>query len=160
MANRKYARDPMLYIQQPGSKNPRASMQYSYRTKKVPSSQSLEGGSIRSRNFINEERELHEREEKLKGEQEESEGEDFSPAEENKRISFNERTLEEKISYFTDAPTYAPKKRCEIKTDNKTYRGIITDRDEEHVFVRVGNRSKAMKIMINEITSIRLLGFS
>lgn len=158
MKNKKYARDPMLYIQQPGNNNPKASMQYSYRTKKISSSKSLEG-SVKSRSFIEEERE-HREKESLEEEQLDTSHEDTLAGEENKRKKFNERTLEEKISYFTDVPKYAPKKKCEIKTEKKTYRGIIIERDESHIFLRVGNRSRAVKIMIDEIKNIRLLGFS
>ncbi len=162
MVKRKYARNPMLYIQQPDNKSPKASMQHSYRTKKVSTSKSLEGGSVRSRSFFDEEREAREYEESIVFEEELNEDDDpqVHSEDKNARKKFNDRTLEEKIKYFTDAPSYAPKKKCEVKTENKIYRGIIMDRDEEHVFIRLANRSRAVKIMINEIKNIKLLGFS
>ncbi|MFA1818926.1 CotO family spore coat protein [Virgibacillus oceani] len=160
MAKKKYARDPMLYIQQPDNKHPRASMQYSYRTKKN-SFASENGIYSRSRSFFDEEREARQNEENVELEEDESDEEkEDNPAEENKRKQFNERTLEEKIKYFADTPDYVPRKKCEIKTEHKTYRGIIAEKDEEHVFIRVGNRARTVKIAINEIKNIKLLGFS
>jgi|SRR5690625_2874149 len=163
MTKRKYAKDPMLYIQQPDNKQPRASMQHSYRTRKVTTS--IEGGGYsRSRSFFDEEREARQNEENLELAEEEEvfEEEEESTVqlkEEDNRKKFNDRTLEEKINYFANSPEYAPKKKCEIKTENKIYRGIITERDEEHVYIRVGNRARAVKITINEIKNIKLLGF-
>lgn len=153
MSNRKYARNPMLYIEQPDNKNPRATMQHDYRTKKISS-------GIKNRNFLDEEREARQKEESVEFEEEEPEEKQEIVLPEESRKKFNDRTLEEKINYFAEAPEYAPKRKCEIKTEKKTYRGIITERDDEHVYIRVGNRARAMKIMIHEIKNIRLLGFS
>jgi|SRR5690625_1244913 len=163
MVKRKYARNPMLYIEQPDNKSPKASMQHSYRTKKISTSKSLEGGSVRSRSFFAEEREAVQNQENIEllgEESDENHDPEIHSDDENSRKKFNDRTLEEKIKYFTDAPSYAPKKKCEVKIENKTYRGIITDRDEEHVFIRVANRSRPVRIIINDIKNIRLLGFS
>src|SRR5690625_3938936 len=106
MAKRKYARDPMLYIQQPDNKIPKASMQHSYRTKKISSGSSGTGQS-RSRSFIDEEREarLNAKNEEFKEEFSTEDDEQVRhPEEENKRKKFNERRQEEKINYFADEP--------------------------------------------------------
>ncbi|MEC5423585.1 CotO family spore coat protein [Virgibacillus sp. C22-A2] len=72
---------------------------------------------------------------------------------------FKDMTLEEKITYFVSTSDYAPKMKCIVKTDKKTYRGIITGTKDNDVTMRVGNRSSNMLIPIADIIEIKLLGF-
>lgn len=75
----------------------------------------------------------------------------------NEPVKFKDRSIEEKIAYFADAPEFAPKMRCEVKTDARTYRGYIADRQEETVYMRTGKRTT--NIPMTKITDIRMLGF-
>ena len=77
----------------------------------------------------------------------------------NRKKQFKEMTLEEKVLYLADSPTYAPKIKCEIKTEDKFYRGIVTDFSDGTVFMQVGKKSAATSILFETITEIRLIGF-
>lgn len=75
----------------------------------------------------------------------------------NEPIKFKDRSIEEKIAYFADAPEFAPKMRCEVKTEERTYRGYIVDRQEDTVSMRTGKRTT--NISATKIIDIRMLGF-
>ncbi|PAV29174.1 hypothetical protein CIL05_12310 [Virgibacillus profundi] len=81
------------------------------------------------------------------------------PSTHGESIKFKDMTLEEKVAYFVNKPSYTPKMRCEVKTEEKTYRGIITDYKENDVFIRVGKRSTSTQIPMDKISNIRMLGF-
>src|SRR5699024_11650770 len=75
------------------------------------------------------------------------------------RPKFKDMTIEEKVEYFVSQPRHVPKLRCQIETNERKYRGIIIDFQEDHVFIRVGKRSSSTKISLDQITNIRMLGF-
>lgn len=80
-------------------------------------------------------------------------------SEDNKleRKKFKEMTLMEKIDYFIKTPSHLPRMRCEVVTNDNKYRGIMLDKENEVIKMRVGRRTT--EVSIEDITDIRLLGF-
>lgn len=183
MGKKRFARDPLLYIQQPKVHKTEAPMQSRYMTPKrekgIVANNKLEEGVAqkpvkqtsyekhfnkpkqeafqtkqegpqpkRKKSFI-EQREQTEETEEIE------ETEDTT--ERDNPIKFKDMTIEQKVDYFVNSSSFAPKMRCEIKTEERTYRGVITDKKEEDVFIRVGKRNA--KLTMADIISIRMLGF-
>src|SRR5699024_11630472 len=48
---------------------------------------------------------------------------------------FKDMTLLEKVKYFADEPNHIPRIKCEIKTEDKSYRGYIMDIEEYTVYL-------------------------
>ncbi|MBP1969055.1 DUF4097 and DUF4098 domain-containing protein YvlB [Virgibacillus natechei] len=175
MAKKKFAKDPLLYISQPTTNATEAPMQYNYTSPKKrrnhiadqrTSEQAAQPTHRRplKRNFFKQE--LNQVEE-AESESEESNDEEVNKedeqqereVEERETRKFKDMTLKEKVYYFMNQSDYTPKMRCEIKTKERTYRGTINDFQDEEVHMRVGKRASNTKIAMEEITSIRMLGF-
>ncbi|MFD2629679.1 CotO family spore coat protein [Oceanobacillus kapialis] len=189
MAKKRFAKDPLLYIHQPKENKPKAPMQHTSYTnskkkqplateqEKVEQKQEEVPGPVRThmrrRSFLEEqalqqeEQDKHEQEKKGEGkkdfelEDEREEVIEHKETEEKKeqRPKFRDMTIEEKVAYFVDTPSYAPQMRCEIRTEGKAYRGIITGSEDNFVYIRVGNRKQSTKINLDDIKHIKLLGF-
>ncbi|WP_188455657.1 CotO family spore coat protein [Virgibacillus oceani] len=143
MAEKKLARSPLLYIHQPTVDIPEANMQYDYMTPRSASADTdTEVNEIQIEN-------------ELLDEAEDSDDEEDKKA--SKRARFKEMTIAEKIDYFINMPSSLPKMKCEVKTDERSYRGIIIEKKEEDIFMLSGRRR--VKIAVEEIEAIRLLGF-
>ncbi|WP_085992702.1 CotO family spore coat protein [Oceanobacillus senegalensis] len=161
MAKKKFANDPLLFIHQPSVSTPKAPMQDSYispkRQKKnksveQPSDTSEPAKEIPKRRYsakkvLNEEPPSEKEEKK----------EEKHDVPLNQRKQFKDMSVRERIHYFLDTSEYAPKVKCEIKTEKKSYRGFIMDFKDEMVFVQVGR--KMIEISFEDIYSVRLLGF-
>lgn len=166
MGKKNIARDPLLYIHQPVNRQPEAPMQYSYVTPKksgdtVVQPKSEAAGSTQSARPIKRGtyyKELDGNEESENEETVDESVEDGQPSM-NEDKKFKDMTIKEKVAYFADNPNYAPKVKCEVKTEDKTYRGIITDFEENIVYMRFGNRSVKTQIPLDNIKNIRMLGF-
>lgn len=149
MEKKKYARAPLLYIDQARVNNPEVEMQSQYRSKRKKKTvvnkmdEESANGAVTYSSTQNEESD-HEQE---KQEQPE------------KRKSFKEMTIEERVDYFIDSPSYAPKVRSEVVTENRKYRGVIKAREEDHVIIAIGSRTSPKRIPIEEIIDIRIIGF-
>lgn len=160
MVNKRFAKNPLLYIEQPTINTPKAPMQDHYYTpqenhqtaertkKKIVRKQTR---PLKRINFSEEEDILEEKVEEVV--QEEDTGKDSSS---NK---FKDMTLSEKINYFVDRPNHAPKIRCEIKTTDKKFQGVVLGKEDDDVLMRVGRRTSSSKIPFSEIIGIRMLGF-
>ncbi|WP_163972050.1 CotO family spore coat protein [Oceanobacillus halotolerans] len=174
MGKKKYAKDPLLYIRQPEIKTPEANMQDHYTTPKKKQEESRnkqkrQGKPIKRQGFKDnsshhqpftdgelyeeEDVDIHVDEEKESDEIEESRDEDQG----TNRKKFKEMTLTEKVDYLAQRPSYVPNLKCEVKTMERKYRGIITDYKDDHVHMRVGRRNA--EIPFDTITDIRLVGF-
>ncbi|MDX8045809.1 CotO family spore coat protein [Gracilibacillus sp. S3-1-1] len=77
--------------------------------------------------------------------------------EEKKKVM--DMTMEEKVRYFANMPFHAPRVKCQVVTDKKTYIGIIVDEDEGKVVMRVASRNQPVVIPLRRITEINLVGF-
>lgn len=177
MAKKKFAKDPLLYISQPTTNATEAPMQYNYTSPKKrrnhiadqrTSEQAAQPTHRRplKRNFFKQELNGNqveeaesESEEMSNDEYENKAGEQEQEVEEKETRKYKDMTLKEKVNYFMNQSDYTPKMRCEIKTKERTYRGIIKDFQDEEVHIRIGKRTSNTKIAMEEITSIRMLGF-
>ncbi|AXI08802.1 hypothetical protein CUC15_07670 [Oceanobacillus zhaokaii] len=174
MSNKKFANEPMLYIQQPSIKIPEAPMQHHYTTpnkRKDAINSEAVTKQTKPAAVPNKRKKYNTFQRELMGkvteelanvdeiaDQEKPNKENEQPTT-NRKKQFKEMTLEEKLLYLADSPTYAPKIKCEIKTEDKSYRGIVTDFSDGTVFMQVGKRSAATSILFESITEIRLIGF-
>lgn len=180
MGRRKIARDPLLYIHQPKVRTPKAPMQDHYRTPKKQKESEIPPEKKPQQTQRTIKRKSHGKsgEYPFKNEQpfpsKADEWDDTytkKPAdnlssqeleEESQsadRIKFKDMTIEEKVNYFINQPRHVPKLKCEVETNERKYRGIITDFQEDQVFIRVGRRTSNTEIPLNEIINIRMLGF-
>lgn len=171
MGRRKFAKDPLLYIQQPTEGTAKAPMQDHYRTPKKPTASEIppeknpqqKPRTIKRKTYGLSEG--HQVKNEQPGQHSAETADNSAPdeLEEKKstadRPKFKDMTIEEKVEYFMSRPRHVPKLRCQIETNERKYRGIITDFQENHVFIRVGKRSSSTKISLDQITNIRMLGF-
>ena len=164
MGKKRFAKDPLLYIHQPSIGTPKAPMQSNYTASGKPKhatvnettqgTQSLKQ-PIRKTAF---EKQFNKpKEENKKQVTMDEEPGDTESKTNDDSVKFKDRTLEGKVAYFTDAPELAPKMRCEVKTEDRTYRGYIVNRQEDDVYMHSGKRS--LKIPMTKIKNIRMLGF-
>ncbi|WP_112180165.1 CotO family spore coat protein [Paraliobacillus zengyii] len=72
---------------------------------------------------------------------------------------FSEMTIEEQVDYLATKPAHIPKMKCEIIAKTARYRGIITAFDDNIVQIETFKRPKFHQVDMEEIESIRLLGF-
>ena len=73
------------------------------------------------------------------------------------RKQFRDMSIRERVEYFANTSEYAPKMRCEVKTKQKTFRGVIVSFKDEEVMFQSGR--KMQQIPFEEIKAVRLLGF-
>lgn len=169
MGNR-YAKEPLLYIHQPKRKTPKAKMQSDYITpkkrkqsfaEKIENQRPKRPRPIKrgsgSGEWIQAEKEEEQRKEEVKSEHVHSENNDDLSDTKDRPEKFDELSIEEKINYLIQKSTLFPVK-CELKTDEKTYRGVLTQVEDEHVFIQANKRSPSRKVMKKSIHSIRMLG--
>ncbi|GAB4073970.1 hypothetical protein GCM10028778_14730 [Barrientosiimonas marina] len=167
---KKEARNPLLYIQQPGIKPPEATMQSHYRTPKKENQ--TESKKVKthpfSRNYFEHKQDIYEEAEEADVQRAEPSGEFLDdndqpidePAEDQARKKrFRDMDLEERINYFLVTPDHVPAMRAEVKTEDQNYRGKIVDYQDATVYMRVGRRPKLTEIPFDTVTEIRLIGF-
>lgn len=152
--NKHFAGSPLLYIQQPTTTAPIAPMQHNYYTPKhhtnLPDQiESATSGKVPKKvnrstidQDIAEESVIEETSEDLAD-----------------QIKFKDMTIKQKVNYFISRPDHAPLIRCEIKTNEKNYRGVITGFENDHVLIRVGRMSSSSEVALNDIINIRIIGF-
>ncbi|WP_404451758.1 spore coat CotO family protein [Virgibacillus necropolis] len=163
---KKFAKSPLLYIHQPEVSNPKAPMQSNYSTPKnkkeaeTPKAQKVNTRPIQ-RDYIAQKTNSGAGEDEGSStdliDSSKEEVEEQPKAQSNKK--FNNMTIQEKIDYFLSKPTHIPRMKCEVKTEEKSFRGTIQDVEEDQVLMRVGRRTSMTKIAIESIQDIRLLGF-
>lgn len=110
MENKQYAKEPLLYINQPNIGKPTVVMQHDYYTPEKED-KFLKDESGKYENHYDE-----------------------HPTE------FKDMTISEKISYLVRQPEYIPKIQCSIHTKEKLYRGIIADFENDVVYFKEGRR--------------------
>ncbi|MFC4559352.1 CotO family spore coat protein [Virgibacillus kekensis] len=160
MGEKRYARRPLLYIQQPTIRTPEAQMQHQYTTPKKSKAKS--GENVLKRPFKHSDFENDDNiEPDLANESVDNSGydEEAEDAEDQGRKKFKEMTLRERVDYFVNTPKHLPAMKCELKTEERKYRGIIVGFEDEIVLMRVGRRVTPTKIPFETVEEIRLLGF-
>jgi len=165
MSKKRYAKDPLLYIHQPNVRTPMARMQSNYRTNRrivTPHT-----GDKREEEKIKKARPqrrpgprypVEASEEELTTDSNEFVKETEQGEIKKERPKFKDMALKQKVEYFAEKPNHISKMKCEVKTYDKTYRGIITDFDGDTVFMRSGRSVKIKSIPFSQIKSIRMLG--
>ncbi|HLR74350.1 MAG TPA: CotO family spore coat protein [Virgibacillus sp.] len=161
MGERQFAKEPLLYIEQPTIQKPEAPMQQSFMTPKrvtetTNRKQSKSHSRPRRRAQYYIDQLYNSVADELDGEEQVDEK---NSREQSRQKKFNELSLQGKIEYFADTPNYAPKIKCELITAERKYRGIITDFKDDFVFIRVGRRTTNTKVPFTDIQDIRMLGF-
>lgn len=165
MGEKRFAKKPLLYIEQPTVSEPEAPMQHHYMTPindqsniQSRSTNQKQNKPVRSRRiqrkyYADTDEEIEEVEEVNEEQMNEQENKESS----SKR--FKDMNLEEKVEYFLTRSSHLPELKCEIKTNDNNYRGIITDFHDETVFIRVGRRKSSTSVLFDDIEDIQLLGF-
>ncbi|WP_174612818.1 CotO family spore coat protein [Virgibacillus ihumii] len=178
MGQKKYAKSPLLYIHQPTIRTPEAPMQHNYRTPKKgeDSTAASSNDGIGAADAVPRKkapaRRLQKRDNFSKPAEEkinedstvatDDSNEKMDPTEDkggDDRKKFKDMTVRERLDYFLNTPKHVPTMRCEIKTEERKYRGRIVDFQEERVYMQVGRRKSATKIPFDEILEIGLIGF-
>ncbi|WP_117170904.1 CotO family spore coat protein [Paraliobacillus sediminis] len=91
---------------------------------------------------------------------EEEEETQFQSKEFPTKKPFSEMTIEEQVDYLATKPSpHIPKMKCEVIAQTGRYRGIITAFDANVVQIETFKRPKFHQVDLEEIESIRLLGF-
>ncbi|RLL45076.1 hypothetical protein D8M04_09410 [Oceanobacillus piezotolerans] len=174
MKEKRYAKGPVLFINQPSIAPPRALMQDHYVTPRKSKEASINDNKstvqrVRPKQNMMKQRIMDKVNTEEMGETESSTSESTGPTyqkekektiiqeKQSERKQFKDLSLEEKVNYFLDTSDYAPKLKCEIKVNDKSYKGFIQDFKEGIVYMQTGRRS--VEIDFKEISQIRLLGF-
>lgn len=156
LRNDRFAKDPLLYIQQARTEKTRANMQHQYRSKKEKPQEKIQGSKeeqtsdrmvkrFRAENFYEAQDSVKEKEELEDTANKKRDGK-----------SFKNMTIDEQLIYLTDRSPYAPKLTCEIKTEKRTYRGIVLQYQDEIAKIRSGKRN--IEVPNTSIKQIRILG--
>lgn len=167
MGEDKYANNPLLYISQPDIKTPQARMQNHYvtQTTKKKNQQNRRSGNkpLKRHTFpvsarrrrLNTDRLMEER-----TPHESNADDDAKTIHDNthQRSKFNDMTLKEKVAYFASTPKHIPKMKCKIKTSEKTYRGIITEFNDNTVIIQQGTKHTPETIAFADIEEVHMLG--
>jgi len=166
MGKKKFAKAPLLYIEQPTVNNPEAEMQHQYKSKRrrsKPSEKAVDTeedtvtyNSIRQPAV---EETVQDKEAHTEEETEEAKEEEDIKSESKKRKNFRDMSIEEKVMYFVESSSYAPKVRCEVRTANRKYRGKIVDFKDNLVYIETGSRSPNRSVSFDKITDIQIIGF-
>lgn len=72
---------------------------------------------------------------------------------------FTKMTIAERIDYLVAPSTYTPRMKCEVATKDERFRGKIVAKEEGKIKFESFKHPKFHQIDINQIESIRLLGF-
>lgn len=164
---KKFAKSPLLYIHQPDISHPNAPMQSNYKTPRnkmeteTPKAQKTYTRPLKRNDFS---KMLHSKSEQ-KTEETPTEPEATSNKDEEQsklqqsNKKFNEMTIQEKIDYFLSKPKHLPTMKCEVKTEERSFRGTIQGVEKDQLLMRVGRRSGTTEIAIESIKDIKLLGF-
>lgn len=174
MSTRKIKHKPVLYISQPTTKFPDIMMQERYSTrdesstkqekasnemiatKKVVYEQQTE--TERSFEEIGSDLDIHDYHDEV-----ESSSNPFDTKRKKhhslQRVKhFREMTVSEKLVYLENFPVQLGPISCLYITETTTYTGILLNKFEEAVEIKLPNTTKAT-IMIKDLQDIRMLGF-
>jgi hypothetical protein len=154
MENKRFAKNPLLYIQQPIITSPEVPMQHNYYTPTYDQ-KSLEPTNKKKKQPIP----LRRNQSTVLTEVEEIVSESEITKELANQKQFKDMSIVQKVKYFIERPDHAPVLRCEIRTDERKIQGVITGLDDNQVLIQIGRRSSDSKIPLEEIKEIRLIGF-
>ncbi|SDQ89157.1 Spore coat protein CotO [Virgibacillus subterraneus] len=159
MGEKKFAKSPLLYIHQPSIGTPKAPMQHQYTTpKNAPAEQVVaqETKSVQKRPLR---RDHFNKKSDGEAEDTNEEADESDESSDQERKKFKDMTLNERVDYFVNPPKHVPAMKCEVKTEERNYRGTIVDFLEDNVIMRLGRRTSTTEIPFDSINDIRLIGF-
>lgn len=84
---------------------------------------------------------------------------DSQHARRKRRNKFRDMSLEERVQYFIQLPPQVPKMKCEVSTEEESYRGWIDKYEEGTVTMKIIRRPFHINIPFESIREIRLMGF-
>ncbi|KGX87808.1 CotO family spore coat protein [Pontibacillus litoralis] len=76
-----------------------------------------------------------------------------------RRKSFKDMNVEDKVNYFLDLPPQVPRMKCEVVTEEDTYRGWIENCQDGVVQMKLVKRPFRADFPISSIQNIYLRGF-
>ncbi|MUK90562.1 hypothetical protein GMD78_19585 [Ornithinibacillus sp. L9] len=180
MGKRKIANDPLMYIHQPRLKRSGAKMQHQYsstnkKSEKNTSAKAEENNEQQKKTIPKRPsgnrftQQLQEQKPNTikkpikakKNEPTEEENESSEEQMENareERRKFKDMTLREKVEYFARTPKHLPKLKCEIKTSERSYRGVVLEIKKDDTVLMLAGR-KSVSIVFDDIQEVRMLGF-
>ncbi|HEX6594538.1 MAG TPA: CotO family spore coat protein [Bacillota bacterium] len=164
MGEGKFAQNPLLYIDQPNIKNPKARMQNHYVTQRKNGEPYRNGLQQKNRRqtfpqALRRPRYLRPSQSMNKGTIQADKSDEVvhrSADRHGERPKFKQMTLKERIEYFANTPQHIPKLRCKIKTSKRTYRGIVTDFNNDIVVIQHGEKQDS--IPFADVKEVQMLG--
>lgn len=159
--NKKYARKPLLYIEQPVNSYPEALMQHDYVTPKSREPKPTHTETTQNKGSRPLKRRYYQPHHPtpIKDESQPSEKDlGNTSIQEQSNKKFTEMDLLEKVDYLLERPDHAPQIRCELRTEQRTYQGVLTGANENSVFIRVGNRKSSTTISKADLVNVRMIG--
>lgn len=153
----RFAKDPLLYIQQVKGSKINANMQHRYVSSKQKKQEEMK---VEPKEKQHDDRPIKkvrtESVYKSSTEIVDEENEEINEQKERRDKPFQKMTIEEKLHYLVNRPEYAPRLTCEVKTEKRAYRGIILNYQDEIATIRSGKRK--IEIPGTTIKQIRMLG--
>ncbi|WP_080874964.1 CotO family spore coat protein [Oceanobacillus timonensis] len=148
MTDKNKAKSPLLYISQPQLKESAAPMQDNY----------FGNSGIQKKADVNQAPPV--KKPPLKHHKKHVDSTVQKEEQQSSKKKFMEMSINEKIDYLTNRSEFAPPVRCEVIVNgNKKYRGIIREKEEDILFLQLSNRKSSIKIPVEDIENIQLLGF-
>ena len=138
---------PKMYITQPSIKQVKRNMQQNYISRQGNKHDQLQEKKSTNQQhndkiLLPEEESRHSKDEPIKT-----------------RKKFIDMNIEERIHYFLSQPSYAPKVKCEIRTEQRKYVGYIQSFVNNQVKMLLPGRKKEITLSLDEIQMINLFGF-
>ena len=168
MSSEQFAKAPLLYIHQADTKKINAKMQHHYHTtskKVLPKNSTVENEekivrkqqskNVRTESFYDKREAAMDVVPEKEGETEKIVAVEKVVENTTEQKPFQKMNLEEQLNYLTKKPAYAPRLTCEIKTEERVYRGVILEYIEGIVSLRSGKRT--IEIQDETIKQIRML---
>lgn len=75
------------------------------------------------------------------------------------RKKFVDMSIEERLDYFLSQPFFAPRVKCEIRTELRKYVGYIQSIEDNDVTILLPGRNKEVNVQLEEIMAVNLFGF-
>lgn len=141
MGDKQFAKEPLLFIEQPIIQKPAVLMQHDYYSPKQT--------------------EMDSNEENIRDHSEAKRSESYLGDQLDTKRSerFKDMTVLEKIEYLIHKPEHIPKVQCLINTDEKTYRGVVTQFKNDEVYFQDSRRRTVLNIPYEKIIDIKMIGF-
>ncbi|MCA1056717.1 spore coat CotO family protein [Rossellomorea aquimaris] len=155
------SKEPLLYIQQPKLEEVKGNMQVIYRStkskeKKEPTAEKIK--ETRMDHVVEPKSRLEEVNESSKPGAETDKEVPKSSSYSFRRLKpFKELNLEEKLEYINASINGKVPFPCEFKTDDASYKGVLTSMDEAGIAIKTF-QGEEVSIPKNELKSIKMVG--